>query len=120
MAAAKASGGFVQHLTSRTTVTWFLLTSLVVVALYIFEPTWKARIVWHVVALIVSLLPKSIFRWVGGVSALVVALLMYERADILYILSTLGVAALLLKVAFADLSGSQKDPGQIGEPNAVK
>jgi hypothetical protein len=110
MAAAKANGGFVGYLTSRTTVTWFILSSLVVVGLYLFEPAWKTRILWHVLALIVSLLPRSIFRWVGGVSVLVIALLYYERADVLYILSTVGVAVLLIMVAKADLSGAKKEP----------
>lgn len=118
--AAKAGGSFVAHLTNRTTITWLIVTNLIVFGLYFFEPTWKSRILWHVVAIIVSLLPRSIFRWVGGTTAMVVALLYYERADVLYILSTVGVAGLLMMVAFADLSGSQKDPGPIGEPNAVK
>jgi hypothetical protein len=118
MAAAKASGGVVGYLTSRTTLTWFILSSLVVVALYIFEPAWKTRILWHVVALIVSLLPRSIFRWVAGVTALVIALLYYERADVLYILSTVGVAVLLIMVARADLSGSKKMANPAGELNA--
>jgi hypothetical protein len=38
-----------------------------------------------------------------------VALLYYERIDVLYILATLGLVALLLTVAFADLEGKTSE-----------
>jgi hypothetical protein len=41
--------------------------------------------------------------WALGVTAVVVALIYFEKTAILYILCTLGVTALLLVVAFADL-----------------
>ena len=60
------------------------------------------------------------FLWVAAVSAIVIVLLYLERADVLYILSTVGVAVLLIMVAMADLSGSKKDPGPIDELNTAK
>lgn len=50
------------------------------------------------------------FLWVLGVSLVTIILLVKERADVLYILSTLGVTVLLVMVAQADLSGSKKEP----------
>jgi hypothetical protein len=41
--------------------------------------------------------------WVSGAVVFVVALLYWEQAALLYVLSTLGVSALLLVVAFSDL-----------------
>ena len=43
------------------------------------------------------------------VAAVIVALLYYERIDVLYILATLGLVALLLTVAFADLEGKTSE-----------
>ena len=46
------------------------------------------------------------------VAAVIATLLAYERIDVLYILSTLGLVVLLLIVAFADLEGKGKEiPG---------
>jgi small-conductance mechanosensitive channel len=42
----------------------------------------------------------------GVVAAVIVALLYLERIDVLYILATLGLVALLLTVAFANLEGN--------------
>ncbi len=42
--------------------------------------------------------------WALGIGLLVILLIYFERADILYILCTLGVAALLMVVAIADLA----------------
>ncbi len=39
------------------------------------------------------------------VAAAIIALLYYERIDILYILATLGLVVLLLIVAFSNLEG---------------
>jgi hypothetical protein len=39
------------------------------------------------------------------VAAVIMALLYYERIDVLYILATLGLVALLLTVSFANLEG---------------
>lgn len=41
--------------------------------------------------------------WALGLGVLVIVLIYLERADVLYILCTLGVAALLMVVAFSDL-----------------
>ena len=41
--------------------------------------------------------------WALGLGLLVIVLIYLERADVLYILCTLGVAALLMVVAFSDL-----------------
>lgn len=43
------------------------------------------------------------------VAAVIVALLYYERIDVLYILATLGLVALLLTVAFANLEGKTSE-----------
>ncbi|HKU73852.1 MAG TPA: hypothetical protein VJR02_08035 [Pyrinomonadaceae bacterium] len=42
--------------------------------------------------------------WFLGVAALVITLIYLERTAILYILSTVSIAALLLIVAFSDLA----------------
>ncbi len=42
--------------------------------------------------------------WALGVAALVIALIYLERTAILYILSTVSIAVLLLIVAFSDLA----------------
>lgn len=43
------------------------------------------------------------------VSAVIIALLYYERIDVLYILATLGLVALLLTVGFANLEGNTSE-----------
>ena len=43
--------------------------------------------------------------------AVVIALLATEQVAILYLLSTLGVAALLIVVAYADLEGARRRTG---------
>jgi hypothetical protein len=58
--------------------------------------------------------------WIGGVTVAVIVLLYLERADVLYILSTLGVTALLFAVAQADLSGSRKIGPSGDDLNTVK
>jgi hypothetical protein len=64
---------------------------------------------------------QNTLLWIGGVTAVVIALLYFERADVLYVLSTVGVAVLLITVAMADLSHSQKNPGETAEDwNATK
>ena len=42
--------------------------------------------------------------WALGVAALVITLIYLERTEVLYILSTVSVAVLLLIVAFSDLA----------------
>lgn len=43
--------------------------------------------------------------WIVGVGLIVFFLIYFEQTAILYVLATLGVTALLLIVAFADLKG---------------
>ena len=50
--------------------------------------------------------------WALGVTAVVVALIYFERTAILYILCTVSIAVLLLIVAFSDLAHEQKDLAQ--------
>jgi hypothetical protein len=49
----------------------------------------------------------------AALAAITIALIYYEQTEILYILATLGVTALLAVVALADLKGAQ---GITGEP----
>lgn len=49
--------------------------------------------------------------WALGLAVLVIVLIYLERSDVLYILSTLAVTALLLIVALADL-GPRESAGQ--------
>lgn len=49
--------------------------------------------------------------WSLGIAALVITLIYLERTEVLYILSTVSVAVLLLIVAFSDLAhGDAKGP----------
>jgi hypothetical protein len=43
------------------------------------------------------------FAWIAALSILVIALIYWEQTALLYILATLGVTALLVVVAVADL-----------------
>ena len=43
------------------------------------------------------------FAWIFGASAVVIALLYWEQAAVLYVLSTLAICALLLVVMFSNL-----------------
>jgi hypothetical protein len=58
--------------------------------------------------------------WVVGVSALIIILLYRGRADWLYVMATLGLSALLVLVAFADLGGGRKgvDEAALGDDSA--
>jgi hypothetical protein len=46
------------------------------------------------------------FAWVIGIAAVIITCLILQQSALLYVLSTLGVAILLIVVARADLSGS--------------
>ena len=48
--------------------------------------------------------------WALGTSVLVITLIYLEKTAILYILSTVSIAVLLLIVAFSDLAHEQKAP----------
>ena len=60
--------------------------------------------------------------WALGLTVIVIILIYFERADVLYILCTLGVAVLLMIVAFADLGEHGEDTGQpvVQSPRAAK
>ena len=49
------------------------------------------------------------FAWIFGTSAIVVALLYWEQAAVLYVLSTLAICALLVVVMFANLEARDKE-----------
>lgn len=49
------------------------------------------------------------FIWIFGTSAFVIALLYWEQAAVLYVLSTLAICALLLVVMFSNLEARDKE-----------
>lgn len=51
------------------------------------------------------------YIWIFGLAVLVSVLIYFERAELLYILATLGVTALLVVVAMADLGGYESPSG---------
>jgi peptidoglycan/LPS O-acetylase OafA/YrhL len=48
------------------------------------------------------------FLWIAALSVLIITLLVLEQTELLYVLATLGMTALLVVVAAADLSGARK------------
>lgn len=48
------------------------------------------------------------YVWIVGILLVVSLLIYFERTALLYVLATLGVTALLLIVAFADLGGDDR------------
>ena len=48
------------------------------------------------------------YLWIVSLLVVVSLLIYFERTALLYVLATLGVTALLLIVAFADLGGDQR------------
>jgi hypothetical protein len=53
--------------------------------------------------------------WSLGLAVLVITLIYLERADVLYILCTLGVTALLVIVAISDLSHGENPNQQLAQ-----
>ena len=51
------------------------------------------------------------FAWIGALAIIAISLIYYEMTALLYILATLGVTALLIVVAVADLAHSQNMSG---------
>lgn len=49
------------------------------------------------------------FAWIFGSSAIVIVLLYWEQAAVLYVLSTLAMCAVLLVVAFSNLEARDKE-----------
>ena len=58
--------------------------------------------------------------WIVGIAALIIILLYKERADWLYVLATLGLTALLVIVAMADLGRGRQgvDEASLGDDSA--
>lgn len=48
------------------------------------------------------------YLWIVAILLVVSLLIYFERTALLYVLATLGVTALLLVVAFADLGGDER------------
>jgi hypothetical protein len=70
---------------------------------------------------------KLTYLWIFGLALLVFLLIYFEQTAILYIFSTLGVTALLIIVATADLGASELSSGDsapsqgvAGTPRPVK
>ena len=59
------------------------------------------------------------FAWIFGSSAIVIALLYWEQAAALYVLSTLAMCAVLLVVAFSNLEARDKELHQAALENIV-
>ena len=59
----------------------------------------------------------SKFAWIFGSSAIVIALLYWEQAAVLYVLSTLAMCALLLVVMFSNLEARDKQLHQTALEN---
>ena len=48
------------------------------------------------------------YLWIAVLSLTVIGLIYYEQTEVLYILATLGVTALLIVVAVTDIHGADK------------
>jgi hypothetical protein len=61
------------------------------------------------------------YLWIFGLALLVFLLIYFEQTAILYIFSTLGVTALLIIVAMADLGRSELSSGDTAQgPSAAE
>jgi len=56
------------------------------------------------------------FLWALALAAVVITLIYLEKTAILYILCTLGVTALLIIVAYSDLTQSGEGTGEMDQP----
>ena len=52
------------------------------------------------------------FAWILGTTAIVIALLYWEQAALLYVLSTLAISVLLIVVMFSNLEARDKEHHQ--------
>lgn len=59
------------------------------------------------------------FVWIGALAIIAIMLIYYEMTALLYILATLGVTALLIVVAVADLAHSQNMSSDIPQSEKV-
>ncbi|HEX8143218.1 MAG TPA: hypothetical protein VF553_11525 [Pyrinomonadaceae bacterium] len=55
---------------------------------------------------------KITYLWVAALVIVIVTLLALEQTALLYVLATVGLTILLVIVAMADLSGSQRSMGE--------
>ncbi|HZE73405.1 MAG TPA: hypothetical protein VE135_28170 [Pyrinomonadaceae bacterium] len=60
------------------------------------------------------------YVWMGLLSLGVIALIYWEQTALLYILATLGVTALLVVVALADLSGEKASDDATPPDESIK
>lgn len=60
---------------------------------------------------------KTTLLWSLACAIVIIALLYWEQAALIYVLSTLGVTVILVIVAFADLSGSKKSTTDLAAGN---
>lgn len=60
------------------------------------------------------------FAWIFGSTAMVIALLYWEQAAVLYVVSTLAICALLLVVAFSNLEARDKELHQKALDNMAR
>jgi len=58
--------------------------------------------------------------WVTGLAVLIIFILYKEWIALLYVLATLGLTALLLIIAFADLSGAKDLSSGRGESDVAE
>lgn len=59
------------------------------------------------------------YLWILGLAVLVTVLIWKERTELLYILATLGVTALLIVVALADLGRNESSSSQLSDAQAA-
>jgi hypothetical protein len=57
--------------------------------------------------------------WIGGLSAVVITLMLLKMVALLYVLSTVGVTVLLIMVAMADLRGAEADRASLGDDSSA-
>lgn len=57
--------------------------------------------------------------WTIGLSVITIGLIYFEQTAILYVLATLGMTALLVVVALADLKGKVADTSELGDDAAA-
>lgn len=60
------------------------------------------------------------YAWIVGITLVVSLLIYFERTALLYVLATLGVTALLLVVAFADLGVDERSSDTAGNVASTK
>jgi len=59
------------------------------------------------------------FAWVGTLALVIILLVYFQQAALIYLLSTVGVTILLAVVALADITGRQKSETPLGDDSAA-